>query len=62
MRQPRLQRGARRCDGYELRERRYANRCPIELLEIRYRVNRDEQCNGLKSAVVLTDPNCSSSF
>lgn len=48
--------------GYELRERRYANRCPIELLEIRYRVNRDGAVQRLKSAIVLTDPNCSSSF
>ena len=49
-------------NGYELRERRYANRCPVELIEIRYRVNRDGAVQRLKSAIVLTDPNCSSSF
>lgn len=62
MRRPRLQRVCADANGYELRERRYANRCPVELMELRYRVTRYGAVQRLGSAIIHTDPNCSSSF
>jgi len=49
-------------DGYELRERQYTSRCPVELTEYRHRVNRDGTVRRLGSAVVDNEPGCSSSF